>query len=82
MRHTSWYFATSRLRPEDGSSRTLRAVTKFICYNPEEPRLWVKNMKAMLVNPDRPDVIPLGVVTPGIFPDRTAGARITLRRVA
>jgi hypothetical protein len=76
------WFTTNLLRLEDGSPRTLKAVAKFISYNPEEPRLWAKDMKAMLVNPDQPDFIPPGGVMPHIFLDRTAVARMSLRRAA
>lgn len=76
------WFTTNMLRLENASPRTLKAVAKFISYNPEQPRLWVKDMKAMLVNPDQPDFIPPGGVMPRIFLDRTAVARLCLRRVA
>lgn len=76
------WFTKNLLRLEDGSPRTLKAVAKFISYNPEEPRLWTKDMKAMLVNRDQPDFIPPGGVMPRIFLDRTAMARMSLRRAA
>lgn len=76
------WFTKNLLRLEDGSPRTLKAVAKFISYNPEEPRLWAKDMKAMLANPDQPDFIPPGGVMPRIFLDRTAVARLSLRRAA
>jgi|GEM_PF-1725484 len=76
------WFTTNLLRLEDGSPRTLKAVAKFISYNPDEPRLWEKDMKAMLVNREQPDFIPPGGVMPRIFLDRTAVARMSLRRVA
>jgi hypothetical protein len=76
------WFTTNLLRLEDGSPRTLKAVAKFISYNPEEPRLWAKDMKAMLANRDQPDFIPPGGVMPRIFLDRTAVARLSLRRAA
>lgn len=76
------WFTTNLLRLEDGSPRTLKAVAKFISYNPTEPRLWNKDMKAMLVNRDQPDFIPPGGVIPRIFLDRTAKARQSLRRAA
>ena len=76
------WFTTNLLRLEDGSPRTLKAVAKFISYNPEEPRLWAKDMKAMLVNRDHPDFIPPGGVMPRTFLDRTAVARMSLRRAA
>lgn len=74
------WFTTNLLRLEDGSPRTLKDVAKFISYNPDEPRLWLKDMKARLVNPDQPDFIPPGGVMPSVFLDRTAIAR--LRRAA
>ena len=76
------WFTTNLLRLEDGSPRTLKAVAKFISYNPEEPRLWAKDMKSMLVSPDLPDFIPPGGVMPRVFLDRTAVARMSLRRAA
>lgn len=76
------WFTVNLLRLEDGSPRTLKAVAKFISYNPEEPRLWAKDMKAMLANPGQPDFIPPGGVMPRIFLDRTAVARMSLRRAA
>ncbi len=76
------WFTTNLLRLEDGSPRTLKAVAKFISYNPEEPLLWAKDMKAMLVNRDQPDFTPPGGVMPRIFLDRTAVARMSLRRAA
>ncbi|OMG54137.1 hypothetical protein BJP32_16125 [Brevundimonas sp. ZS04] len=76
------WFTVNLLRLEDGSPRTLKAVAKFISYNPEQPRLWAKDMKAMLVSPDQPDFIPPGGVMPRIFLDRMAKARMSLRRAA
>jgi len=76
------WFTTNLLRLEDGSPRTLKAVCKFISYNPDEPRLWAKDMKAMLVNPSAPDFIPPGGVMPRVFLDTMATVRQSLRRVA
>lgn len=76
------WFTTNLLRLEDGSPRTLKAVAKFISYNPDDARLWTKDMKAMLVSPDQPDFTPPGGVMPRIFLDRTAVARMNLRRAA
>lgn len=80
--HALEWFTINLLRLEDGSPRTLKAVAKFISYNPEEPRLWERDMRAMLVRPDQPDFIPPGGMMPKIFLDRTAVTRMALRRAA
>lgn len=73
------WFTRNLLRLEDGSPRTLKTVAKYISYNPNEPRLWAKDMKAMLVSPDAPEFVPPGGVIPRVFLDRTAAVRARLQ---
>lgn len=76
------WFTSNLFRLEDGSPRTLKAVAKFISYNPGESHLWERDMRAMLVRPDQPDFVPPGGIMPQIFLDRTALVRMALRRAA
>lgn len=52
------WFTRNLLRLADGSPRTLKAVCKYISYNPDQPDLWERDMKDMIAQPSKPDFLP------------------------
>lgn len=70
------WFTTNLNRLADGSPRTLKNVCKFISYNPDQPDLWERDLRTMIVAPEAQDFLPAGGVMPCTFPSEIALTRL------